>query len=70
MLDGLKICKTVYRKTLDISNKRLDYALTQKMKNDMASPDKRGRITPNKTPEEKVRRVKDFLYLMPKYKSH
>ena len=69
-LDGKKVCKAVFLKTLAISNNRLNYCLNKKGAAGMISPDKRGKITPNKTSPIVVSRIREFLDSIPRYKSH
>lgn len=69
-INGKQVCKLVYLNTLGVSNKRVDYCLNQKMKSGLSSPDKRGKVTPNKTSENIKERIKNFLDDILKYKSH
>lgn len=65
-----RVCKDVFIGTLGISNGRLDYCIKTKSKSNMCSPDKRGKSRGNKTSEEKIAGIKEFLDNFPKYKSH
>lgn len=65
-----RVCKTVFLNTLGITNKRLDYCLNKKSSSKFCSPDKRGKITPNKTSNSKTKHIREFLDSIPKYKSH
>lgn len=69
-LNNLKVCKTVYLATLGISNKRVDYCLNKKGKSGICSPDKRGRVTPNKTSEVVITDIRSFLDSQEKFSSH
>lgn len=70
ILKNQRVCKSVFLETLGISNKRLDYCLTKKNVHNICSPDKRGQATPNKTSEEKILQIRQFLDSIPKYSSH
>jgi len=65
-----RVCKVVFLNTLRISNKKLDYCLRKKSRQLMCSPDKRGKVTPNKTPESTLKLIDEYLDSIPKYKSH
>jgi len=69
-LNEKRVCKLVFLVTLGISNKRLHYCMSKKSKLGICSPDRRGRITPNKTPEFKIKAIKNFLDSLDKFKSH
>ena len=65
-----KVCKTFFKKVLHVSDGRIDRVLKNK---DKFTPpkDKRGHHIPhNKTPENKVKQVCDFIETFPSYELH
>ena len=70
-LNGKRVCKEVFLRTLGITHGRLDYVLNHKAVNStMCSPDKRGKHHSNRTPSSKISEIRQFLSSFPKYKSH
>lgn len=72
-LNNNQVCKSFFLKVLQISNKRLDYALNKKRDPDtcMPLPDKRGKgPSGNKIKVEVVDFIKNHLESFPRYKSH
>ena len=68
-LNQKKVCKSVYLQTLGISNRSIDYCLNKKCFNGICTPDRRGCNTPNKTTLTVIKRIRDFLDLIPKIKN-
>lgn len=71
---GVRVCKKFFVKTLDISNRRLDYVIKKKVQGSGAgvSPkDSRGKSQPgNKMPDAKVEEVMNHIRSFPVYASH
>ena len=70
LLNNKRVCKTVFLSTLGISNQRLHYCVTKKVNQNLCSPDKRGRFTREKNPDDKCLEVETFLDSIPKYNCH
>ena len=66
------MCKNFFLKVIQISNKRLDYALRiKKSVSGIAETDKRGKHAPaNKLSDEKLTWIRDHINSFPKYVSH
>jgi len=69
-ISNRRVCKKVFLNTLQISNRKLDYCLRKKVINNTCSPDKRGRVTPNRTSDDKLKQIEEFFDSIPKYRSH
>lgn len=67
-----RVCKSFFLRVIQISNKRLDYALRiKKSVSGLAETDKRGKHAPaNKIPDEKLNWIRDHINSFPKYVSH
>ncbi|CAK1596051.1 unnamed protein product [Parnassius mnemosyne] len=72
MLLDKRVCKSFFLKVIQISNKRLDYALRNKKSvSGIAERDKRGQHVPaNKLSDEKLNWIKDHINSFPKFVSH
>ena len=70
LLNKKRGCKRVFLTTLAITNQRLHYCISKKASQNMCSPDRRGKVTPNRTSEKKCLEVRAFLDSIPKYRSH
>nr|CAH7737821.1 unnamed protein product [Callosobruchus chinensis] len=65
------VCKTFFKKVLQVSDGRLSRALKGLQENGVPSTDKRGRKDPyNKTNIARIEEVKAFIDRFPKYQSH
>ena len=70
-LNEIRVCKQVYCSVLGVSKDRVTYAVKQKKREGIMSPDKRGRREPsNKTPIATIENIRLFLSGFPKYRSH
>lgn len=72
-LEGFRVCKEFFLKTLDVSNKRVTNVINKKMssENTVAHKDKRGHKVPsNKTSDQATEKVKEHINSLPKYSSH
>lgn len=73
ILSENKVCKSFFLKVLQISNKRLDYALTKKKdpETSMSIPDQRGKqVSANKIKDEVREFAKQHIESIPRYVSH
>ncbi|CAK1586739.1 unnamed protein product [Parnassius mnemosyne] len=72
MLLDKRVCKSFFLKVIQISNKRLDYALRNKKSvSGIAERDKMGQHVPaNKLSDEKLNWIKDHINSFPKFVSH
>ncbi|CAH0767778.1 unnamed protein product [Bemisia tabaci] len=71
-LNAQRVCKEFFRRTLDISHKRISYSIKKKKVSESGflPPDKRGRGKPaNKIPDSKVNLIKQHIKLFPRYTS-
>lgn len=71
--DGLSttVCKEFFKKIFAVSDGRISRVLKFKLSIPTPPIDKRGKQAPvNKTNEEKLQRVKEFIDRFPKYESH
>ena len=69
----VKVCKTMFLATLDISNGRLSRALKSQLQTGNGTPigDRRGKHTPlNKTPQSRIEQVRNHISSFPTYASH
>lgn len=65
------VCKEFFKKIFAVSDGRISRVLKMKLSIPTPPIDKRGKHVPvNKTSEEKLQRVKDFINRFPKYESH
>lgn len=65
------VCKEFFKKIFAVSDGRLSRVLKRKLSIPTPPIDARGRHAPvNKTSEEKIQRVKEFIDKFPKYESH
>lgn len=70
-LQGFRVCKEFFLRTLDISNKRYSNVVQKKRETNIALTDKRGRHTPsNKMSESQIKFVLQHIRSFPKFKSH
>lgn len=70
LLNQKRVCLKVFIGTLSITTQRLHYCITKKVQQNICSPDKRGKCTPNKTSNTKILEIREFLDSIPKYTSH
>lgn len=71
-LEGQRVCKEFFLRTLDISNRRFTKAALETTMIEGLSPiDKRGRHPPsNKISEARINKVKEHINSFPRYRSH
>lgn len=69
--DKIKVCKNFFKKVLQVSDGRISRVLVNKQEGLAAPVDRRGKQTSvNKTPDEKITEVKNFIAKFPTYESH
>ena len=69
-LKGVRVCKSVYLATLDVSNTRVEYLLKKKSKNAICFPEKRIVASAHYRKEENRKIVFSFLDSFPKLPSN
>lgn len=73
LLEGHRVCKEFFLKTLDVTNKRITNVIGKKAESpvSVAHKDKRGHKAPaNKISDEDIEVIKSHIKSLPKYSSH